>query len=329
MERRLGLWAERGGVSANSLHITNGDSVLYTWKKAGLLGTHLSWRDVLHEGPVPSGLGPAEFSRVRAEYLASRGYGNPIRIYRDFEKRDATVRRAQEFDEIVLWFEHDLYDQLQLINALNALREAGAGAGRVELVQSEQYLGLLSADEIMALYPKRKFLTSAMEQGAIRAWEAFTKDSPDDLTSAASQTYIGLPFLRDALKRLCEEYPAAESGLSRTQKQLVEACAQGARRREDLFRRSQAKEEAAFLGDTVCYAQIDELAAEPAPLLSELEHGYELTVLGRRVLAGDADWLDSQPLRRWIGGVQLTPERQWRWDEQAQTLVKRDLAVQG
>ena len=26
-------------MSVNSLHVTNGDSVLYTWKKAGLLGT--------------------------------------------------------------------------------------------------------------------------------------------------------------------------------------------------------------------------------------------------------------------------------------------------
>jgi hypothetical protein len=329
MARRLGLWAERVGVSANSLHITNGDSVLYTWKKAGLLGTHLSWRDALHEGPVPAGLPLDEFARVRADYLASRGYGNPIRIHRDFEKRDAVIRRAGEFDEIVLWFEHDLYDQLQLINALAVLRELGIGAGRVELVQSEQYLGMLSADEIMALYPKRKFLTSAMEQGAMRAWQAFTKDSPDDLAGAAAESYVGLPFLREALKRLCEEYPAAESGLSRTQKQLVEACAQGARRREDLFRRSQAKEEASFLGDTICYAQIEDLAAEPAPLLSLLEPGYELTVLGRRVLAGDADWLDSQPLHRWIGGVELTRERHWRWDERAQMLVKRDLAVQG
>lgn len=329
MARRLGLRTERHRVSANSLHITNGDSVLYTWKKGGLLGNHLSWRDVLHEGPVPAALPLEDFSRVRADYLAARGYGNPIRIHRDFEKRDQTLRRAQEFDEIVLWFEHDLYDQLQLINVLSVLRDLGVGAGRVELVQSDQYLGMLTADELMALYPKRKFLTSAMEQGAIRAWRAFTNDSPDELSAACAETYVGLPFLRDALKRLCEEYPAVESGLSRTQKQLIEACAQGARRREDLFRRSQAREEAAFLGDTTCYAQIDDLASEPAPLLSLLEHGYELTVLGRRVLAGDADWLESQPLNRWIGGVELTRERHWRWDERTQMLVKRDLAVQG
>lgn len=316
-------------MSANSLHITNGDSVLYVWKKAGLAGTHLSWRDVLHEGPVPSGLPLEELSRIRADYLASRGYGNPIRIHRDFEKRDAAIRRAPEYDEVVLWYEHDLYDQLQLIQVLSVLRENGLGAGSVQLVQSDQYLGMLTADELMALYPKRKFLTSAMEQGAVRAWNAFTAPSPEDLAAAAAEHYVGLPFLRDALRRLCEEYPASDSGLSRTQKQLLEACAQGARTKEDLFRRSQAREEASFLGDMPCYAAIEDLCSQPAPLLTPLERGYEPTVLGRRVLAGDADWLEIQPLERWLGGTHLTAECHWRWDDRQQTLIKRDLAVQG
>lgn len=310
-------------MSANTLHITNGDSVLYSWKKAGLLGTHVAWKDVLHEGPVISGATLEEQSRIRGDYLASRGYGNAIKIHRDFEKRDTLLRRAAEFDEIVLWFEHDLYDQLQMLQVLAALQESGIGAGSVQLIQSDQYLGLLSAEELMALYPKRRFITTAIADGAARAWSAFTASDPGKLAQAASEQYVGLPFLRDALRRMCEEYPASDSGLSRTQKHLVEACAQGARRKEDLFRRSQAQEEASFMGDASCYAAIEDLAAEPAPLLSALEHGYELTVLGRRVLAGDADWLERAPIDRWIGGVHLTNENAWRWDERAQRFVEK------
>lgn len=310
-------------MSANSLHITNGDSVLYSWRKAGLLGTHLAWRDVLHEGPVVGGTTLEDLSRIRADYLASRGYGNGIKIHRDFEKRDATIRRASEFDEIVLWFEHDLFDQLHVLQILAVLRDAGLGAGAVQLVQSDQYLGILSPDELMALYPKRRFITTAISEGADRAWKAFTSSDPEPLQRAALERYVGLPFLHDALSRLCEEYPSLESGVSRTQKHVLEACAQGARQKEELFRRSQAREEAAFLGDTSCYAQIADLAAEPAPLLSALERGYELTVLGRRVLAGDADWLERAPLDRWIGGTHLTAERHWRWDERERRFIEK------
>ena len=308
-------------VSANTLHVTNGDSVLYSWKKAGLLGTHLAWRDALHEGPVPPGEPLETLSRIRADYLAHRGYGNAIKIHRDFEKRDATVRRAGEFDEIVLWFEHDLYDQLQLLQVLAVLGDQGLGAGSVQIVQSDEYLGMLSPDELMALYPKRRFVTRAVAEGASSAWKAFTAANPSELMRACEHQYVGLPFLRDALRRLCEEYPSIDSGLSRTQKQLLEACAQGARSKEDLFRRSQAREEASFLGDTVSYAHIADLCAEPAPLLTPLDQGYELTVLGRRVLAGDADWLEHVPIDRWIGGVHLRAERYWRWDDRAVAFV--------
>ncbi|HKU68207.1 MAG TPA: DUF1835 domain-containing protein [Candidatus Baltobacteraceae bacterium] len=314
-------------MSARTLHVTNGDSVLHTWKKAGLLGTHLAWRDMLHEGPVPADLPLETLSRIRADYLATRGLGNGIKLHHDFEKRDAVIRRGGEFEEIVLWFEHDLYDQLHLLQIVAVLQEQGIGAGGVQLVQSDQYLGLLSAEEMMALYPKRRFLTSAMASAAEQAWRSFTGGSPHDLHATAQRPYAGLPFLSPALKRLCEEFPATLSGLSRTQKHVLEACAQGARRKEDLFRRSQAREEASFLGDTGCYAHIDDLCAEPAPLLSELEGGYELTVLGRRVLAGDADWLERQPLDRWIGGTHLTAQNDWRWDEAGERMVQGERAA--
>ena len=316
-------------MSANSLHVTNGDSVLYSWKKAGLLGTHVAWRDALHEGPVPAGLPLRDVSRIRADYLASRGYGNSIKLHHDFEKRDAAIVRAKDFEEIVLWFEHDLYDQLQLLQILHALRELGLGAGSVQLVQSDQYLGMMSGEELMALYPKRRFVTSSSEQAAARAWAAFVATEPEALAAAAREPFAGLPFLRDALKRLCEEYPAVGNGLSRTQKHIVEACAQGARQKEELFRRSQAREEASFLGDVTSYSVIDDLCLQPAPLLSAGDQGCELTVLGRRVLAGDADWLEQQPLDRWIGGVHLTSARHWRWDDTNEAFVKPDLAVQG
>lgn len=311
-------------MSTNSLHVTNGDSVLYMWKKAGLLGTHMAWRDVLHEGPVPAGLPLEDLSRVRAQFLCDRGYGNPIKIHHDFEKRDATLRRAADFDELVLWFEHDLYDQLHLLQILNVLREMGMGSGSVQLVQSDQYLGTLVAEELMALFSKRRFVTSGTSESAERAWKAFTSDDPGALHVAASDRFPGLPFLHDAFKRLCEEYPATESGLSRSQKHVLEAVAQGIAPAEEIFRRAQTREEAGFMGDTACYRVIADLSAQPAPLLAELENGYDVTVLGRRVLGGDADWLDQQPLDRWIGGVHLTSAHHWRWDDRTNGFVERN-----
>ena len=51
-----------------TLHITNGDSVAL--KLTGLEGDILFWRDVLHEGPAPSGLTLDQLSALRAGFLA-------------------------------------------------------------------------------------------------------------------------------------------------------------------------------------------------------------------------------------------------------------------
>ena len=310
-----------------SLHITNGDSVVYTFKKAGILGTHLPWRDVLHEGPVPGELALEDCSRVRGAYLASRGYGKPIRVLHDFQARDAVIRRATEFDEVVLWFEHDLYDQLQMLQILHVLHGMELEPGRVSIVQSDSYLGSMTAEEIVTLHPKRRTVTRAMFERASLVWKHFCSSEPASLLADASTEHAGFPHLRTALHRLCEEYPWVSDGLSRSQRQALQSVAQGPARNDELFRRAQAREEAPFLGDTAFYAIVDDLRASPAPLIEGNEGMTMPTALGRRVLGGDADWMEEAPADRWIGGVHLSGSRTARWDDAQGTFRLTEEAV--
>ncbi|HEY1975546.1 MAG TPA: DUF1835 domain-containing protein [Candidatus Baltobacteraceae bacterium] len=301
--------------TAATLHVTNGDSVLYTFKKAGITGTHLAWRDSLHEGPVRDGSLEGT-SAYRAQYAAVRGYGNPIKIIRDFERRDAQMRKASEFEEVVLWFEHDLYDQLQVLQVLTALEVLDLEPGRVSIVQSDHYLGTMTADELSPLLAKRRTVTTATFRSARRAWERFTSASPLDLYVASKEDAIGLPFLRAALQRLCEEYPWTRDGLSRSQRQALQAVAQGPAPELGLFRRAQAREEAAFMGDAVFSKIVDDLRNSPAPLIETQDDAFAVTALGRRVLAGEADWIEVAGIDRWIGGVHLSASSVTRWDDE-------------
>ncbi|MGA8533944.1 MAG: hypothetical protein WB615_07530, partial [Candidatus Tumulicola sp.] len=307
---------------AATLHVTNGDSVLYVFKKAGIVGTHLAWRDELNEGPVPAALTLEATSAVRAHYLAGRGYGKPIKIIHDFQSRDAQLLKAGDFQEVVLWFEHDLYDQLQLLQVLVALDDLQLEPGRVSLVQSDRYLGAMTADELSPLLPRRRTATAATFKSARRAWQRFTSPSPADLFAAAQEDAIGLPFLRLALQRLCEEYPLRQDGLSRSQRQALAAVAQGPADGAELYVRAQAREEAGFQGDAAFARMLDDLRDERAPLVTGAAGTLELTALGRRVLGGEADWLATYPIDRWVGGVHLTPERTVRWDEDAARFVE-------
>jgi hypothetical protein len=307
--------------TAATLHVTNGDAVVYLFKKAGILGSHVPWRDALHEGPIRADLTPAEHSRMRGAYLASRGLGNPIKILHDFSARDAEIARGPEFDEIVLWFEHDLYDQLQILQILVALDDLNLEPGRVSIVQSDSYLGSMTADEIVALHPKRRSVTAAAFSQARALWSAACSSDPLELFAVASRESTIFPHMRAALQRLCEEYPWTSDGLSRSQRQALQAVGQGATRNEDLFKRAQSREESPFLGDKMFYAILGDLRAESGALIEEEAGTFVPTALGRRLLAGDGDWLEHAPADRYIGGVHLAGSTPPRWDESRSALI--------
>ncbi len=284
-------------------------------QKAEILGSHVAWRDALNDGPVPAGLSLEETSAIRSRYLSERGYGNPIKLIHDFSRRDAQLRRAQEFAEVVLWFEHDLFDQLQLLQVLTALDDLKLEPGRIAVVQSDHYLASMTIDEIVSLFPKRRTATPAVFKSARRTWDRFTSHSPADLYAASGEDAIGLPFVRAALRRLCEEYPWKRDGLSRSERQALSAAAQAPGRPSELFARAQAHEEAYFLGERVFGKLLEDLRAGDGALIEEEEGKLVPTALGRRVLAGDADWLDEHSIDRWIGGVHLVGDHLARWDD--------------
>ena len=303
--------------TTRTLHITNGDGALYLLKKAGILGTLIAWRDALYDGPVPAGLSLEETSRIRVQHHAAAGAGSPIRLINDYARRDAHVRQAREFGEVVLWFEHDLYDQLQMLQILTTLEEMELEPGRISVVQSDQYLASMTVDEILPLMPRRRTATAAIFRSARRSWERFTSSSPADLYAAAGEDAIGLPFLKAAMRRLCEEYPGLHDGLSRSARQALQAVAQGPATTQELFFRAQAREEAAFMSEGVFARLLADLSAPEGALVEEAGDSLVMTALGRRLVAGDGDWLALRPIDRWIGGVHLQPGSVVRWDDES------------
>ena len=233
------------------LHITNGDCALAVLSQS-VEGRFLPWRDVLHEGPVRAGLTLEELSAERARFIADAGWGSLEKINNDFSERDAIFRRAGEHDEIVLWFEHDLYDQLQLIQVLDGL--AGLRGPPVALVCEAEYLGTMEPQRAAELFSLRTPLTRRHFQEAQAAWAAFR--SPDPRTISPDKPRA-LHFLGAALRRHLEEFPWTTDGLSRLERSIVAALEDGPLPLHELFQR--VKEEPQFLGDTVLAWHLERL----------------------------------------------------------------------
>ena len=306
------------------LIVTNGQAAVGALERAGIPGDKLSWDDVLHDGPVPAGLGPQPLAEVRARFLAGCGWGAEPAIRGKLRARDERLTAAiVEGEDIVLWFEHDLYDQLQLLQVLDRLVEVPAG---VTLICRARYVAEETPDDLRRLFAHRSPATEAQYRVARHAWGAFRSNAPEELLRAARREAGPLPFLPAALQRQLEEFPAVGTGLSRSEWQALHAVRTLGPRvlSRDLFRAAQRSEDPKYLGDASFDRYVAGLAGGPSPLLvrSDRDGTIALTEYGMAVLEGRADWLEVRPIDRWIGGTHLRPPHVWRWDADAATLIR-------
>jgi hypothetical protein len=315
------------------LFVTNGDSAADRLLRLGLADEILPWRDVLHEGPVPSGLFPEELRDARARFIAERGWGGFDEVLGDFARRDSVLDGFRDHDEVVLWFEHDLYDQLQLIQLLDRFDGRDLGTSRLTLVCADDYLGTLAPERLRVLFEERHEVSGGALDLGHRAWLAFTSPDPRQISNLLLTDTSGLPFLEGALLRHLEQFPSVRTGLSRSETQILEAILEGHRVLREAFVSSQDREERLFLGDSVFAAYLEDLSAtgeplvlfedgtrivaprDPASLNGFWDSKARVTQTGRAVLEGDRDKIGLSPIDRWLGGVHLGGEEaRWRWD---------------
>src|SRR5690606_24610061 len=94
-----------------TLHVRCGSDIRLVLAEARLEGDFLEFSDPVCQGPTPSGLPEAEFREARARFIADN-YGLSIgEARRRLEREASGLAAAGDYERIVLWFEHDLYDQ--------------------------------------------------------------------------------------------------------------------------------------------------------------------------------------------------------------------------
>ncbi len=317
----------------NILNITNGDCTVEIMKKANISGVYLPWRDVLHEGPIPGGLSLEELSMVRAQFIAERNWGATEEIAESFIQRDNELKSFREYEKVILWFEHDLYDQLQIIQILDWFYENYTGEVELSMICTDQYLGRLSSEEMSELIKYEEPITEAHLKLSCTAWSAFRSSSPEEWSALLNTDTSALPFLEGAILRLLEEYPSCSNGLSRTAVQALKVISCGEKLPRKVFGGTQELEERVFLGDSSFWVILQALL-DSNPALLKLPEGKQLTLptskdqeltitpVGLDVLSGKQNWLKITNINRWIGGVHLENANVWCWDSDSISIVK-------
>jgi hypothetical protein len=286
----------------STLHVTNGDAVVPELAAAAGVAPDevLVWRDVLHDGPVPADLDSDALARLRARHLTARGWSHAGAVEVSEEAALAMLRERDERlashppdAEVVLWFEDDLFDALQLAQVEDRLAGRPGPVTRVHLQHTPR------GDLRAALAAREPIEPDPTAFAALR--------SPDP------RAWLSVP----AFARLLEELPDTRTGLSRLERQILGALSGGPLDPDRLFLAATTGEHPPWVGDASLFA----LARDLHPLVA-YNGRYELTPDGEAVLTGAT----TRPrIDRWLGGVHLGPgQPDWVWDADARRPVRVD-----
>jgi hypothetical protein len=315
-----------------TLHIRCGSDIRAGLREAGLCGPFLEFSDPFCQGPVPALDGDGFVDR-RARFIAE-AYGLAFAEARErlAGQHRALARARLDHERVVLWFEHDHYDQLILACVLAALATQESGCP-VELICIDRFpgverfigLGQLPPNSLAILWDQRVAVGGPLFDLGSRVWAALREPSPERLHAIAASSTPALPLMARALMRHLQELPWTTDGLSLTQRLALVGLVDGASTAGRLFRDFvRHREPLPYLGDLMFWAELVPMAHAERPALRidpvdddepSAQRRLSLTETGRDLVEGRADWLSFSPAERWVGGV-ATGEGQdeWRWD---------------
>ncbi|MEZ5355055.1 MAG: hypothetical protein R2762_20660 [Bryobacteraceae bacterium] len=331
------VFAEQAIGGSTMLHITDGESVAGTLRDSAIPGVVSTYGDLMYEGPAPADLDDQAWFEIRAHFVAEAGYAN-LEDARQFLKACENALAAfSEHDEVVIWLDNKLSNQLILIKILDWFSRRNLGMVTLSLICIGQYpglehfrgLGALTANQLASLADTRLGVDDAQYRTAQSAWNAFTSPDPTEIQHLLATDTSALPFLAAALRRHLEQFPSVDNGLSRTEQQALSVIREhGAVSGRQLFAAVQHQEQQVFMGDRSFYRMMADLSRARCPLIHVSDRcqvglgDVSITEAGREVIEGRADHIDLNGIDRWIGGVHLKGDKAaWRWDRTSEWIV--------
>ncbi|CAH1194535.1 hypothetical protein PAECIP111892_01702 [Paenibacillus auburnensis] len=341
---------EGGG---NMLHIVNGDSVGNMLKKGIVSGDVLVWREVYSAGPnFVNPAGEAE-RMLRAQSL-EQSMGIPAAEYRAAcAEQEEKLRGINRYDEVVLWFEHDLFDQSMLAYLLHYFKGQKLGGTKLSLLCIGEFpgidlfhgLGQLTPAQLKTLSGTwRSIEQKELELGS-ELWQAYAHPDPlqmSDLLALRRQELeaSALPFAYAAFQAHLSRLPSVVNGLGLVEQTTLEVVRGGADTPMKLFRQVTDSLHVLGMGDLEYWLYLRGLVQGAQPLLmidgtaaadnfdfrrvpDFLNRKVTMTALGEQILDGAADRVAVQGLDVWYGGLHLEGHSvPWRWDSSAQMPVR-------
>jgi len=307
------------------LHIVNGDSVAEKLKASGVQGEILVWREVYPHGPVFREMDGDNLKR-RAQYL-QQTLGIPPEVYiQGCKEQEKVLKNFANYNEIILWFEHDLFDQTMLCYLLNWFSHQSLGNTQLNLLCIGAYpgielfrgLGQLSAKQLQTLSGTWQPIGPDQLHLGRKVWEAYTSEEWSKHVQIVEEDTEALPFVQAAFQAHLARVPSEDYGIGVIEQVTLEAVSAGIAHPYELFHHVGDRLHMLGMGDLEYWYRIRKMTEEPYPLLHiqgldafpDYKHAVpsfrdcviRLTDLGNQVLSGATNWERLKGVDEWYGG---------------------------
>ena len=277
------------------LHILNGDSTRMAFESQSIAGEVFVWREVLCEGPSTAEIGTEEFWNLRRRFFTTTLKTEPEKyenlVYREFQ---AMEERIDHCEEVVLWFEYDLFCQINLMALLSWLHQRKHLKCRISLICIGYYpgfekmvgLGEINPGDFGELFEDRQVLTTNDLFFANIFWKTYCSTEHHELMPLAETSPPAFQYLEDAMLAHCRRFPSFVNGLNDIQQFILERIADYPLPAKQLVRKLLERSDFYGFGDLQYFKYIEDLA----PLYHNGE-ALKINDLGQRVLNAEANFV--------------------------------------
>ncbi|WP_299554415.1 DUF1835 domain-containing protein [Seonamhaeicola sp.] len=213
-------------MDRKQLHITNGGALTNYLNDSGYKGDIITWHEMLCEGPTHVNILSEAFFQARTNF-----FSDTYNVYLDVEAFKTEISKldsADNYSEIVLWFEYDLFCHINLIAVISLIRQKKIKlpmylvcSGRVHGSKNLKGLSELSSEELTVHYTNRVKLKQEDIELAETLWQIYNGKDHNLFKPFIVQS-SSFDYLSNCLKAHLKRFPDSKSGLSTIESNILE-----------------------------------------------------------------------------------------------------------
>ncbi|UCD59918.1 MAG: DUF1835 domain-containing protein [Flavobacteriaceae bacterium] len=278
---------------SSQLHITNGDNFTQKLKTLKLKGDIITWREMLCEGKTETNVGSESFWKTRFDFLHKNYKVSKSWFVEKTLKEYRSLCNHKQQDQIILWFEYDLFCQINMLAVLSWLKKHRRYA-EIYLVcsgdedETNRLYGLsdLNDEQILHSYKNKIKLSQNDIEYADYVWQLYCSDNPIRLENLIDFDNYQFEYLADAIKVHLKRFPTIKNGLNELENRVLEySLQQKPKSKKQLLNKLIQNQGFYGFGDT----QYERVISNLRPLFSSF-NPVRLTAKGKEILDGQTNY---------------------------------------